>query len=120
LKLLPGIAKENPDVSLVPLQSDDREQFIKDNQEAFKYGAVEEFGMKDDHFNEEGEIISRKTIERSIDKNNSEAYRIMCNGRKVGGVVININKETLRGELSYYLYLQRFIIKGVVIQHGVS
>jgi len=91
--------KENPDVSLVPLQSDDREQFIKDNQEAFKYGAVEEFGMKDDHFNEEGEIISRKTIENSIDKSNSEAYRIMCNGQKVGGVVISINKETLRGEL---------------------
>ena len=37
----------------------DREQFIKDNQEAFKYGALEEFGRRDDHFEEGEEIISR-------------------------------------------------------------
>ncbi len=30
-------------VKLEPLTSDDREQFIKDNQEAFNYGAMEEF-----------------------------------------------------------------------------
>ena len=28
-----------PDVILLPLQSNDREQFILDNQWAFKYGA---------------------------------------------------------------------------------
>ena len=37
------------DIELRPLEADDREQFIKDNQEAFKYGAMEEFGMRDDH-----------------------------------------------------------------------
>jgi hypothetical protein len=35
-------------VTLVPLTSDDREQFIKDNQEAFNYGALEEFGLRDE------------------------------------------------------------------------
>ena len=35
-------------VTLVPLTADDREQFIKDNQEAFNYGALEEFGKRDD------------------------------------------------------------------------
>ena len=44
------------EVSLVPLTSDDREQFIRDNQEAFNYGALEEFGRRDDHFEED--IIS--------------------------------------------------------------
>lgn len=39
-------------VRLVPLDESDREQFIKDNQEAFNYGAMEEFGMRDDHFEE--------------------------------------------------------------------
>ena len=29
-------------ISLVPLKEDDREQFILDNQRAFKYGAQEE------------------------------------------------------------------------------
>ena len=37
-------------------------QFIKDNQEAFNYGALEEFGQRDDHFEEDGEIISHDTI----------------------------------------------------------
>ena len=36
-------------IRLVPLEWDDREQFILDNQEAFNYGALEEFGMRDDH-----------------------------------------------------------------------
>jgi hypothetical protein len=30
-------------VELVPLSQDDREQFILDNQKAFRYGALEEF-----------------------------------------------------------------------------
>ncbi len=51
---------------MIPLQSDDREQFILDNQEAFNYGALEEFGLRDDHFEENGEIISRQTIEQSM------------------------------------------------------
>ena len=55
-------------VILVPLEEEDRNQFILDNQEAFRYGAMEEYGLRDDHFEEEGEIISRQTIEASIDK----------------------------------------------------
>lgn len=37
-------------VQLIPLEHSDREQFILDNQEAFNYGAMEEFGLRDDHF----------------------------------------------------------------------
>ena len=51
----------------MPLEPDDREQFITDNQEAFRYGAMEEFGLRDDHCEEDGEIISRQTISDSID-----------------------------------------------------
>ena len=88
------------DITLVPLTPDDREQFIKDNQEAFNYGALEEFGLRADHFEEEcemnsREIISRETIEASIEA--GEAYRIMLDGRPVGGVVIRVDGE--RGDL---------------------
>ena len=38
------------DINLLALTSDDREQFILDNQEAFNFGALEEFGRRDDHF----------------------------------------------------------------------
>ena len=40
-------------VELKPLEASDKEQFIKDNQEAFNYGALEEFGMRDNHFEED-------------------------------------------------------------------
>ncbi len=73
-------------VQLVPLEASDREQFIRDNQEAFNYGALEEFGQRDDHFEEDGEIISHETISRSIDE--GIAFRIMQDNKPVGGVVI--------------------------------
>jgi hypothetical protein len=36
-----------PEAILLPLRPEDREQFILDNQSAFKYGAQQEFGMRD-------------------------------------------------------------------------
>ena len=80
------------DITLTLLTDDDREQFILDNQRAFKYGALEEFGERDSHFEEDGEIISRRTIENSID--NGVAYRIRENGRIVGGLVLTIDRKT--------------------------
>lgn len=87
------------DIRLVPLEPDDREQFITDNQDAFNYGALEEFGMRDDHLEEEGQIISRKTIEQSID--NGIAYRIMKGDEKVGGVVVQVNENRCELELLF-------------------
>lgn len=81
----------NEDVRLLPLENKDREQFIQDNQEAFNYGAREEFGLRDNHFEEDGEIISRKTIEQSID--NGKAYRIISHGKKLGGAVVRIEGD---------------------------
>lgn len=66
-------------VQLRPLEHSDREQFVLDNQEAFNYGALEEFGLRDNHFEEDGQIISRETIEQSID--DGEAYRIVLDCR---------------------------------------
>jgi len=79
------------ELRLFPLLPEDRDRFILDNQEAFNYGALEEFGCRDDHFEEEGEIISRKTIEHSID--GGEAYRIFLEGQKVGGAVIKVDGD---------------------------
>lgn len=90
---------KNTNVTLVPLEADDREQFILDNQWAFKYGALEEFGKRDDHLDSDGEIISRRTIEKSIDAPGNEAYRIMLDGKKVGGVVLSIDKKTHHNHL---------------------
>ena len=37
-------------IQLIPLERDGRIQSVLDNQEAFRYGAMEEFGFRDDHF----------------------------------------------------------------------
>lgn len=101
--------KTNANVELQPLRPSDREQFIRDNQEAFNYGALEEFGRRDDHFEEDGEIISRETIEASIDS--SEAYRILLDGEKVGGVVLKV--DGARGNLELLFVSPRIHSKGV-------
>ena len=92
-------------VTLVPLTEDDREQFIRDNQWSFKYGALQEFAhfqqqvLGTDHIDGDGEIISRKTIEHCIDEPDNETYRIMLDGRKVGGVILKIDRETHHNHL---------------------
>ena len=85
------------DITLTKLTEDDRENFILDNRRAFEFGALEGFGRRDDHFEEDGEIISRKTIERCIDT--GAAYRIRDNGRIVGGAVLTINEKTQHNHL---------------------
>ena len=104
---------KNAKVTLAQLEADDREQFILDNQESFKYGAIEEFWLRDDYFEEDGEIISRATIEQSIDAPDSEAYRILYDGRKVGGVVLKINKETHHNELELLFVSPKEHSKGI-------
>jgi len=96
-------------IFLKPLEDEDRENFIKDNQEAFNFGALEEFGRRDDHFEEDGEIISQDTIEKSIDS--GEAFRIISDGEKVGGVIVRIDGK--RGELEILFTSPKVHSKGI-------
>ena len=104
---------KHTNVTLVPLTPEDREQFILDNQWAFKYGALQEFGERDDHIDDDGEIISRRTIERSIDEPDNAAYRIVFEGRNVGGLVVKIDKETHHNELELLFVSPEEHSKGV-------
>ena len=90
---------KNTEVTLVPLTARDREQFILDNQWAFKHGAMLEFGERDNSIDDDGEIISRRTIERCIDDPENETYLITSEGRYVGGVILKINRETRHNHL---------------------
>ena len=89
---------KNIRVKLVPLAADGREQFILDNQWSFKHSALLEFGERDNHIDADGEIISRKTVEMCMDAENSETYRIVLDGKNVGGMILQINKETNENE----------------------
>ena len=96
-------------ITLEPLKAEDNNQFVLDNQEAFRYGALEEFGLRDNHFEEEGEIISRATIEKAISE--GEAYRIICDGKVAGGVVVRINGD--KGDLELLFVPPRVHSKGI-------
>ena len=99
----------NLNISLEPLKDDDKEQFIIDNQEAFNYGALEEFGRLNDNFEEDGQIISRDTIEKSIFE--GEAYRIIVDNEKVGGAIIKV--DGAKGELLILFVSPKAHSKGI-------
>ena len=96
-------------ISLEPLRAEDKNQFILDNQEAFRYGATEEFGLRDEHFEEDGEIISRATIEKAII--DGEAYRIICDGEAAGGAVVRVEGD--KGDLELLFVSSRAHSKGI-------
>ena len=102
-----------PAVRLVPLQPNDYEQFILDNQWAFKYGAQIEFGTRNDRCEEDDEVISAKTIENTINGKNAEAYRIVLDGKKVGGLVLKTEPGAGKGELELLFVLPEVHSKGI-------
>ena len=93
------ICNMTDNIRLVSITPDDKEQFILDNQRAFKYGAQTMFGMRDDRTEEGEEVISRKTIERSMNGEHAETYRIVCDGNVVGGLILQIDRQHAKGEL---------------------
>ena len=90
-------------ISLVPLDPSDREKFIKDAQESLKYGATEEFGMRDNHLDKEGQILSRKLLEESLNNQKSTTFKIILDKEAVGGVSFKLEKEKKLENLIYYL-----------------
>lgn len=98
-----------PDVKLIPLRPSDRNRFIPDRQKAFSYGVPEEFGPRKDHFEEEGDIISRRTIEQSIDS--GEACRLMPDVHPAGGVIIRVDGDC--GDLEFLFVSPHVHSKGI-------
>lgn len=100
-------------INLKPLKSEDENQFIKDNQYAFKYGAEQYFSDKEmeEQYEEPGEIISRETIFNSIHRGGSIAYRIFDNEDPVGGIIVNIDGD--KGELEIFFVNPNVHSKGI-------
>lgn len=100
-------------ITLELLKKDDEQQFIKDNQYAFKFGAEQYFTDQEmeEQFEEEGEIISKETIHESIHRKGSIAYRILDDGKPVGGIIVNIDND--RGDLEIFFVNPKCHSKGV-------
>lgn len=83
-------------ITLEILQSEDREMFIRHNQIAFQKAFEEEFGVADEM------VLLQKDVEQSLDKGNSVAYCIFCDGVWVGGIVLSIDENTHRNSLDLF------------------
>ncbi|MGM9538940.1 MAG: GNAT family N-acetyltransferase [Candidatus Onthomonas sp.] len=83
----------NSYVELKPLQGDERENFIKRNQAAFMKAVVENYGPQ------EKEVIPAEDITSSLDAPHAEAFQILCDGRIVGGVIIQADHITKHNSL---------------------
>lgn len=100
-------------ISLEKMCDNDREQFIADNQYAFKYGigTDEDSAEKLYKISEDEEVIDRETIEESI--KNGVAYRIKLNGTNAGGLVIHFDNKTIRGYLDLLFVQPSFHSRGI-------
>ena len=100
-------------IRLELLKKEDENQFILDNQAAFNYGAEQYFNEEEleQQHEEEGQIISKETILNSIHRKGSITYRIMDDDKKVGGIILNINKD--KGELEIFFVIPNSESKGI-------
>ena len=81
-------------IELRPLKESEEEIFVRENQIAFDKAAIEEFGPQEES------VIHRETIVECIHGKLAEAFRIVADGKAVGGVVVDIHPDTQRNELN--------------------
>lgn len=100
-------------IKLELLKKEDENQFILDNQYAFKFGASQYFTKSEmeEQYEEEGEIISRETIYNSIHHEGSISYRIFEDEKPIGGIIVNIKNN--RGDLEIFFVNPSSHSKGV-------
>lgn len=80
-------------LNFVPLAKSDEETFIKELQTAFQVAVTETFGP------DTGTAIPREAIEESLHAEKAEAFRVVKDGKTIGGVVVQINPESRHNSL---------------------
>lgn len=96
------VENNNNIVKLEEVKKEELSKFKRDLQESFAVAVVETFAEKLDE-----PIPSDKDIEDSINADGATIYHIVLDGKKLGGVVLRINKITQHNSLDFF-----FINKG--------
>ena len=84
-------------VSLTVADPKDLPDFKKELQQAFAVAVIEEFGEQPN-----GPIPSDEDLDKSINAPGAVVLRILCDGKKVGGAVVTINRETHHNTLDLF------------------
>ncbi len=100
-------------VTLVPLSPSSWDRFIRYGVESFRYGSLEEFGVRNTHFEDGGEIISASMIEQVVNAPGAESYCIMQGGEMVGGLILKLDRERHKGELEFLYVSSNVHSKGI-------
>ena len=90
--------KNNPILASLPPEQ--QLWFIKELQRAFQKAVDETLSHTEEP------VISQKEILSSMNCIGSKSYLILQEGNPVGGMVLNINKETHRNSLELFFFLQ--------------
>lgn len=84
-------------IEFIPVEVKEFTEFRKKLQDSFAIAVIESFGDKS-----KGPIPPDDVIQESLNAKNAETYHILCNHKKVGGVVLRINNETHHNALDWF------------------
>lgn len=84
-------------ISLGTVKESEYPQFQRELQDAFEYSVVEKFGeVGKEH------IPPDADVQESLYAPNAAIYHIICDGEKVGGVVLQINEVTQHNSVDLF------------------
>ncbi len=80
---------------LVPVEVEDMVNFKKDMQEAFRIGAIDDFGDLEE------EVLPEEDIDRSLNTKGAIAYKAVVDGVMAGGTIVVIDEATQHNHLDF-------------------
>ena len=95
------------DISLKRILTEEYEDFVIRNQEAFIRAVEDEFGELDE------EPISKEDIRACLNHPMEEAYNIVCCGQVIGGVAVRVDKPTGKNSLDLIFVDEQYLGKGI-------
>ncbi len=96
------------DVVLEPFTAADLATFVRDLQDAFTLGIVEEFGAP-----QPGSIPSAEDVEESVRSQGNTTFHLVLDGRRVGGTVLSIDAATRQNSLEFFFVRVGEIGRGI-------
>ena len=106
------MTKQNEQITLAPVPQKELATFKAELQEAFMKGLQDSFPEAEDS-TEMGPIPSDEDYEHSLTAKDAVVRQLIQDGKRIGGVVLQINEESGRNEVDFFYTLSSAHGKGV-------
>ena len=106
------MTKHNEQITLAPVPQEELAIFKVESQEAFMKGLQECFPDVEDPL-KMGIVPSEDDYQQSLFGTESVVRQLMQDGKRIGGVVLQINEETGRNEVDFFYILSSAHGKGI-------